>query len=142
MSNLNPGEEAVTNSLSELLHELPSAEGKIGTDFYSLKTESGLQNMLESLKDASWEDEMNATPIDSALQARLNAQRTGDLQFKSVELQEILPKNTDLSAAEQMRGTGVTPLDVEVYSRSKANTPEAVEMVEMRVLLDTIDILF
>ena len=33
MSNLNPGEEAVTNSLSELLHELPSAEGKIGTDF-------------------------------------------------------------------------------------------------------------
>ena len=89
--------------------------------------------MLETLRDASWEDEMNAVAIDPAVQARLNAQRTGDLQFRSVELQEILPKDTDLSAAEQMKGTGVTPLDVEVYSRSKGTNPEAVEMVEMKI---------
>jgi hypothetical protein len=53
MTEMNAGEEAVVDSLAEILHELPSAEGKIGTEFYSLNTESGLQNMLENLKDAS-----------------------------------------------------------------------------------------
>jgi len=78
MTEMNAGEEAVVDSLAEILHELPSAEGKIGTEFYSLNTESGLQNMLENLKDASWEDSMNAVSTDPAIQARLDAQRTSE----------------------------------------------------------------
>ena len=76
LMEMNSGEQAISNSLSGLLHDLKSTEGKIGTETYSLQTEEGLQNMLQVLKDESWEEEMANVPVDEALQAKLLAQRS------------------------------------------------------------------
>ena len=69
-TELNTGD-----GLNEQLYELEEMEGKIGTEFYSIHTEEGLENTLELLNDAKWNAEMEMVEIDPTLQAELAEQR-------------------------------------------------------------------
>ena len=122
MMDLNPGESAVTNSLTELLYDLEETEGKIGTETYSLQTEEGLQNMLEVLKDEQWNSQMELTEVDEGLLSRLREQRLAErldnaespLEIRQIQLEEIIPENSQLSLNQEMAGTGISPLDLDL----------------------------
>ena len=133
LMELNQGEQAASNSLTELLYDLKETDGKIGTDFYNLKNEEGLQNMLEVLKDEQWKNEMEMTPINTELQAKLAAERANPLEMRSIQLESIMPKESELSLSREMTGTNVSPLDLDMYNRGASTDPPAIEMLEMKV---------
>ena len=133
LMELNQGEQAASNSLTELLYDLKETDGKIGTDFYNLKNEEGLQNMLEVLKDEQWKNEMEMTPIDTELQAKLAAERANPLEMRSIQLESIMPKESELSLSREMAGTNVSPLDLDMYNRGASTDPPAIELMEMKI---------
>jgi len=135
LAELNQGEQVASNALSELLHDLKETDGKIGTDFYNLENQDGLQNMLEVLKDEQWKNEMEMTPIDTALQAKMNAERANPMEMRSVQLESIMPEESELSLSQEMTGTNVSPLDLDMYNRAASTDPPAIEMLEMRINL-------
>ena len=80
----------VNMTTSELLHELPEMEGQIGLPENALSTEAGLQNTLQRLTDAQWEDEMKSAEVDTNLLDNLQSSRNF-VERTNIELQEILP---------------------------------------------------
>ena len=135
MVDLNPGEEAIADSLNETLYELDEMDGKLGTEFYSIHTEEGLENTLKLLNDAKWDEGMQMVEINPELQAQLAEQRLQPepLEFRSVQLESVLSNDSDLSVAQEMEGSGISPLDVDMFNRTGSNHPGAIELVEMKV---------
>ena len=66
MSELNVGEQGIVDGLNETLYELDEMDGKMGTEFYSIRTEEGLENTLELLKNAKWDSGMEMVEVDTS----------------------------------------------------------------------------
>ena len=139
MSDLNVGEQGIVDGLNETLYELDEMEDKMGTEFYSIRTEEGLENTLKLLNDAKWDEGMEMVEVDTGLEARLAEQRLQPepLEFRSVQLDSVFGESK-LSVAQEMKGTGLKPWDVDMFSRTKAVKPVAIELVEMRVDLGSL----
>ena len=109
MVDLNPGEEAIADSLNETLYELDEMDGKMGTEFYSIHTEEGLENTLKLLNDAKWDEGMQMVEITPELEEQLEEQRLqGEtLEFRRVQIESVLSNDSDLSVAQEMEGSGI-----------------------------------
>ena len=133
--------DTAAKPLTEMMHEFSEFDGLVGTEAFNTKTPGGLKNILSKLEDIKWKTEMEMTPVDQALSAQLEFKRDKQtvsdmdnaLEYRSVQLETVLPES-ELSLAQQMKGTNVKPFDWDYYSRAKAEPAEPlVEMLEMRI---------
>ena len=113
--------------LTEVMHDMPEFDGQVGV--LDLENEEDLQQILNVMKDKTWNDEMRNVPTTDP-----PYMRQGDtwLQRQTVELEEwIEPERT---VTDSMQGTQVTPVEQEVYNRMQESMPDEIELLERRTV--------